>query len=534
MFSAEHVAARLSHSASPLRVAGGQGHRRRKLSTPTRNQAAQWTILQTKLSVNQPGDRFEQEADRVADAVVRMPESPLGAPPLIQRMCAECEEEVHRKEQVSGRPSVSGIQLPQGGGRPLPESVRAFYEPRFSHKFDHVRVHTGGQADASARSLNALAYTFGSNIAFAAGHYSADTDQGRRLLAHELTHVIQQGSTHARHTIQRSCKAGVAKTTGCVPDPSISPPATRFLFNVNCDDFAPGLPPFVSEEGRMDAFARALSPTATVNIVGLASFDGAPDLNERLACSRAQRGSVVIRRSAPSGVTISSVDALVGGPATASDPNMRAVGVNVSMPPPPPPPVIKPGPRTPCERTCDLNFDRCIRLSSSPLGCLAARTACLGGCVGAPSAFEVCARLLQPPVEVSGCNHAYVETPTRRYAIITPCTGKLSFATPGGGVAIKTNMSPDPCGRPPTCIDCVPKPGITDLEKCFDAQFAAYAAPSVHKLLGPNSNTFAGTLARACCDNMSPKPAAFGCLPGWDDPPAPSARGPCPSGPPVC
>ena len=87
----------------------------------------------------------------------------------------------------------------------------------------------------------------------------------------------------------------------------------------------------------MAAFAGAFLPTATVRIVGLASFDGPADLNERLSCSRAQRGLAVIRRSAPPGVTISSVDATVGGPSTASDRNMRAVGINPSTPPPPPP-----------------------------------------------------------------------------------------------------------------------------------------------------------------------------------------------------
>ncbi len=144
--------------------------------------------------------------------------------------------------------------------------------------------------------------------------------------------------------VQRACKTGVPKTPGCVPDPNIAPPTTRFLFRVNCDDFeVPGSPPFVSEEARMDAFARAITPPATVRIVGLASFDGPADLNKRLACSRAERGQVVIKRSAPAGVTISSVQATVGGPATAHDAKMRAVGVDVSRPAPPPP-----KPKSPC------------------------------------------------------------------------------------------------------------------------------------------------------------------------------------------
>jgi hypothetical protein len=407
-------------------------------------------------------------------------------------------------------------------------------EPRFGRDFRDVRVHTDSKSAESATVVNALAYTVGHDVVLGKGQYSPQTTAGRRLLAHELTHVVQQASGSGA-MIQRACKAGVPKTPGCVPDPSITPPATRFLFRVNCDDFeVPGSAPFVSEEARMEAFFRAISPTATVSIVGLASFDGPADLNERLACSRAQRGLAVVKRSAPASVTISSVDATVGGPTTAHDSKMRAVGVNISTPLPTPPPVIKPGPRTPCERNCDFNFRDCLEGSENSQSCLAQRSACLLGCVGAKPAFEVCARLLQPPVEISGCNHSYIETPTRRYAIITPCTSKLSFAAPGGGVALKTDRSPDPCGRRPTCVTCVPKPGVTDLEKCFESQFKAYAAPSLHKLFGPNSNTFAGTLARACCDKMVPQPAALGCLPGWDDPPAPSASAPCPTGPPVC
>jgi hypothetical protein len=193
-----------------------------------------------------------------------------------------------------------------------------------------VQIHTGSDGDESARSLNALAYTAGSDIVFAKGHYSPNTADGRKLLAHELTHVIQQGSRRGGDTIQRKCKDDVLPTPGCVPNPSITPPSKRFLFNVNCDDFAPG------EEAAMDTFARGIAPTATIRIVGLASFDGPVDLNERLSCSRARKGEAVIRRSAPSGVTISSVDATIGGPSTTGDPNMRAVGITVSTPTPPP------------------------------------------------------------------------------------------------------------------------------------------------------------------------------------------------------
>jgi hypothetical protein len=86
--------------------------------------------------------------------------------------------------------------------------VRAFFEPRFGKDFSQVRLHTDPQAAASAKSLNASAYTIGTDIAFASGHYAPGTDSGKRLLAHELTHVVQQnpGSSvkSSAHFLSRS------------------------------------------------------------------------------------------------------------------------------------------------------------------------------------------------------------------------------------------------------------------------------------------------------------------------------------------
>jgi hypothetical protein len=81
----------------------------------------------------------------------------------------------------------------RAGGRPLPESVRSFFEPRFGHDFGPVRIHTDARAGESAQSVNALAYTAGRDVVFAQGHFAPHTSAGQRLLAHELAHVIQQG-----------------------------------------------------------------------------------------------------------------------------------------------------------------------------------------------------------------------------------------------------------------------------------------------------------------------------------------------------
>ncbi len=199
--------------------------------------------IQTKLTISQPGDKYEQEADRIADQVMRMPE------PKVQRVCAECEEKLQRQPMeeeeeeeetlqtkplaaqitplvqrqtepmeeeeeellqpkiISGKsPTVSSslrnrITALQGGGQPLPQTERAFFEPRFGTNFSQVRIHADSQATETARVVKARAFTVGQNIVFGAGQYQPSASEGRHLLAHELTHVIQQkGNEYQRVT----------------------------------------------------------------------------------------------------------------------------------------------------------------------------------------------------------------------------------------------------------------------------------------------------------------------------------------------
>ncbi len=89
------------------------------------------------------------------------------------------------------------LEAPAGRGQPLPTPARAFFEPRFSHDFSGVRIHDGERSDAAARRVNARAYTYGSNIVFGDGQFNSDSAGGQRLLAHELTHVVQQGGSRA-------------------------------------------------------------------------------------------------------------------------------------------------------------------------------------------------------------------------------------------------------------------------------------------------------------------------------------------------
>ena len=149
--------------------------------------------LQTKLKVNEPGDIYEQEADRVANQVMATSarHSVSGAPPHIQRFSGQSHE-LHAV-------AASVDQALTSPGKPLEPGLRQGMEQRFGCDFSRVRLHTGVTARQSACDLNADAYTVGNDIVFGAGRFSPGTHQGRRLLAHELTHVVQQSGAAQIH-----------------------------------------------------------------------------------------------------------------------------------------------------------------------------------------------------------------------------------------------------------------------------------------------------------------------------------------------
>lgn len=115
--------------------------------------------------------------------------------------CAACRKQ--RLQRQAGGQTTPATAPPivadalRSSGQPLDATTRAFMEPRFGHDFGQVRVHTGAQADESARAVNALAYTVGRDIVFRADQYQPESRPGQRLLAHELAHVVQQGFDNA-------------------------------------------------------------------------------------------------------------------------------------------------------------------------------------------------------------------------------------------------------------------------------------------------------------------------------------------------
>ena len=143
-------------------------------------------LIQAKLAISQPGDALEQEADRIAEKVMTTAVS--SAPPIIQRYAGQATG-------VTNMVLASVDSVLANSGRPLEPALRQDMEQRFGHDFSRVRVHSGGAAEQSAREVNANAYAVGHNIVFGAGRFAPGTHEGQRLIAHELTHVVQQSGS---------------------------------------------------------------------------------------------------------------------------------------------------------------------------------------------------------------------------------------------------------------------------------------------------------------------------------------------------
>ena len=190
-----------------------------KTNNNTRNASAA-TNIQCKLTVGSVNDPMEAQADAVADQVMRMPEHGL-----IQRKCSKCEEEEKaqrkpltsfiQKKEASGNTTIASdamsnkIQATKGNGAALDSSTKTFMESRFGTDFSRVNIHTDSHAVALSSELNAQAFTVGNDVYFNSGKYSPESSEGKHLLAHELTHTLQQDKTQG---IQRSCTDGQCDT----------------------------------------------------------------------------------------------------------------------------------------------------------------------------------------------------------------------------------------------------------------------------------------------------------------------------------
>ena len=187
-------------------------------SSPGGEFVAPSLAIQRKLAIGRSDDPAEAEADRIADQVMRMAEpGPIGSTPSqLSRKCAACEKEDDsaklRTKRDGGGGTLNGSDVPpivhdvlRSPGQPLDAATRAFMEPRFGRDFGNVRIHSDTRAAESARAVGALAYTVGQDIVFAVGQVAPGTTPNK-LLAHELTHVLQQT---ARPTQQAGVGSGI-------------------------------------------------------------------------------------------------------------------------------------------------------------------------------------------------------------------------------------------------------------------------------------------------------------------------------------
>ena len=223
--------------------------------------------VQAKLTLSQPGDAAEREADAMADKVMRKAATgPVTEPPRVagnvippvQRKCSHCEEEekkLQRKEEegeelpvqrkcshceaeenhLQRQPAnenqpaattavAAGIRRYKGQGSPMQPEVQSFMQEQFNADFSKVRIHNGGYAAEMTSAVNAQAFTAGSDIYFNEGKYAPDHHSGQRLLAHELTHVLQQG---AGAPLSLSRKAAEDRTEHPAPASLSFPPKTN-------------------------------------------------------------------------------------------------------------------------------------------------------------------------------------------------------------------------------------------------------------------------------------------------------------------
>ena len=323
-------------------------------------------VIQPKLTIGQPNDKYEKEADAMADKVVQrlaMPdvltkketgvqtkplaaiitpivqtkcaaceqeeklqkkdeedlvqESPVGLQlkPIfesnaespdhdlnVQRKCAECEKEekLQTKPDASDSPTISSnlessLNSSKSSGSLMPASTREQMESSFGADFSHVHLHTDNAAARMNKDLNAQAFTHGNDIYFNSGKYDFDSNSGRHLLAHELTHVVQQNSaSRVLASVQKAGKpekpendpAGIPKGMAC-PVATSTPLSSSSLdvrFSKNNSNLTD------AEKITIGDFINnwnALGATDHVRVDGYASVEGPPALNWKLSCNRA-------------------------------------------------------------------------------------------------------------------------------------------------------------------------------------------------------------------------------------------------------
>ncbi len=208
--------------ANAAREAPAEGASPVSASVPNSIQLSRTTRLPAKVS--KPTDPAELEAEDTARKVMRMREATAPAPATKK---AGAGDKVQR--EAASTPPVSAPAAPArvvntSGGSPLPAPVRGQMERRFGASFGNVRVHTGDAAAQHSGALNANAFTVGQDVFFGKDKFQPQSAGGQELIAHELTHTIQQGAAVQHDAVHRSAAVTVTE--------QVAPQVQRSIFDI--------------------------------------------------------------------------------------------------------------------------------------------------------------------------------------------------------------------------------------------------------------------------------------------------------------
>jgi hypothetical protein len=286
----------------------------------------------------------------------------------------------------------------------LPGNVHSYFEPRFGRDFSPVRLHTDVGAAEAARAVNARAFTLGRDIVFGTGQYAPETDAGRRLLAHELTHVLQQGADGPGSFIQRACgSSAIGAPAGCTVQGSVFITGyPLYKFDKNCDDFSSG------EADKLKTDAAALPAGNQLEVHGFSSTGGDTTFNENLSCARALKARTVLTDPVPTGAGIDPariVGVFKHGPTPGTTTDRRSAVITGPVPTP----TALPG-AVPAAGPTDFQISR-VGTSTASRICFRQNSGTLDPALDSGALAQIAALRSGAPITVSLEGHASADEP---------------------------------------------------------------------------------------------------------------------------
>jgi outer membrane protein OmpA-like peptidoglycan-associated protein len=269
-------------------------------------------VVQPKLTINTPGDIYEQEADAMADRVMRMSSNETAKPVTgligksLQRKCAHCEEEekkkpIMRKTEAGSNAGMSvsssfasSLNASKGSGLPLPQGTRSFMENALKADFSNVRIHSDTRANEMSCDIHAKAFTYGKDVYFNNGQFAPESNVGKKLIAHELIHVLQQTGCGISGTINKVGSHTLSRQPLSGFRPKHYPQISRLLGSELLDNFTLESYTLTEEHKRQLTFHALILmdllqryPGSAVSITGHTDATGTDAFNDKLGQQRA-------------------------------------------------------------------------------------------------------------------------------------------------------------------------------------------------------------------------------------------------------